>query len=90
MLVSDYYSIKYSHNVINKDLSLEKKIIKDKTLNEYVKWKCKFYKKKYKTYLHLLKLKNLEFIRYNDFIEKPLQIDKKLLKIFEIKKKQKN
>ena len=89
MLVSDYYSIKYSHNVINKDLSLEKKIIKDKTLNEYVKWKCKFYKKKYKTYLHLLKLKNLEFIRYNDFIEKPLQIDKKLLKIFEIKKKTK-
>ena len=28
--------------------------------------------KKYKTYLHLLKLKNLKFIRYNDFIEKPL------------------
>ena len=30
VLVSDYYSIKYSHNVINKDLSLEKKLLKIK------------------------------------------------------------
>ena len=85
VLVSDYYSMKFSHNIINKKFILEKKQAQNKNINEFALWKAEYYKKKYKSYLPLLELDNVEYIRYNDFIEHTQKTRNKLLKIFEIK-----
>jgi hypothetical protein len=85
VLVSDYFSMKFSHNIINKELILEKKQTHNKDINEFALWKANYYKKKYKSYLPLLELENVEYIRYNDFIENKQKVKNKLLKIFEIK-----
>ena len=86
VLVSDYFSTKFSHNSINQELILEKKKVQNKTIDEFVLWKSGYYKKKYESYLPLLELKNVKYIRYNDFIENPNEIKDKLLEIFEVNK----
>jgi hypothetical protein len=79
VMVSHYFSMAYSHKMINKDFFKLRKNALSKTIDELVFEISDYYYETYKNYSTLLNNKNMMFVSYDHIISSPAQFLNKIL-----------
>jgi len=73
VLVSYYYSMRYSHVVIHNDILQERELASKMTIDEYVLYVVNEFLIVYRDYMKIFNLSNVKFIKYEDMINNPQQ-----------------
>lgn len=89
ILVSDYFSLKYSHNVINEKFINQKIRAKKLNLDQFVLKNAENYKKLFNQYVSLFPLDDFTLIKYNIMINDPKKFQSTLTNIFKLDKSKK-
>ncbi len=84
ILISDYFSKKYSHNIINKKFLNQKKEAKKLDLDTYVLKNAKIYLRIFNQYISLFTLSDFTLIKYNTMINNPKRFQSLLVEIFDL------
>ena len=82
--ISDYFSKKYSHNIINKKFLNQKKEAKKLDLDTYVLKNAKIYLRIFNQYISLFTLSDFTLIKYNTMINNPKRFQSLLAEIFDL------
>jgi len=89
ILISDYFSLKYSHNVINQKFIDQKREAKKLDLDQFVLKNAENYKKLFNEYKKLFSGDDFTLIKYSTMIKQPKKFKNILIKIFKLNKSKK-
>lgn len=76
VLVSHFFSTKYSHPVLNPEFFVFKEKSENLGIDEYVKWIAPDFLRRYLHYIKLMKSENVLFLKYENLITEPRRFEK--------------
>lgn len=71
VLVSHYFSTKYSHPVLNPEFFAFKEKAENLSIDEYVKWIAPDFLRRYLHYIKMMRSENVLFLKYENLITAP-------------------
>lgn len=78
VLVSHYYSTKFSHPVLNPDFYAFREKAGHLNIDEYVKWIAPDFRNRYQHYLKMIRSQNVLFLKYESLITEPEKFEKQI------------